>query len=67
MSAGELNGLLERCTIARNVGSRSMSGLAIDSGQASCRRMDRLQKRMDEVGDVEQGDPEAAEPLAARS
>ena len=32
-----------------------------------CRRMDRLQKRMDEVGDVEQGDPEAAEPLAARS
>jgi hypothetical protein len=34
---------------------------------ALCERMDRLQKRMDEVGDVEQGDPEAPKPLAARS
>jgi hypothetical protein len=33
---------------------------------ALCRRMDRLQKRMDEVGDVE-GDPAAPKPLAARS
>ena len=35
---------------------------------ALCERMDRIERRRrDEAGDVEQGDPAAAEPLAARS
>jgi hypothetical protein len=35
---------------------------------ALCERMDRIEKRRrDEAGDVDQGDPAAAEPLAARS